>query len=105
MRVATSHTHRVMTETSSKQLCAEYRGANLRVEFDSKPSAALYINNLQRHTEVAESRPHTFSLSSPVQTDYEWHEYIDAVVRISEDAATVKISTGGKELASAEFEL
>lgn len=92
-----------MTTNSIGQLAAEYRGARIRVEFDATPSARLYINNMMRQERAAESGPRTFVLTSPVQTDYEWHEYIDALVRITEEGASISISTGGKAIASRDF--
>ena len=58
----------------------EYRGARLRVEVDDQMRSSLYINGLQRDSQDAETLPARCRLSSSVQTDYEWHEFIEAEI-------------------------
>ena len=85
------------------ELTADYRGATIRVEFDTLPSARLYINNMKRQEATAGKLPARLALGSPVQTDYEWHEYIDALIDFTQARVSVTISTGGQEIAAREF--
>ena len=77
--------------------CIDYKGSSICVEIDPGQSISLKINGLLR-----ESRKFTgvlqkaTKLSSSVQTDYEWHEFIVAEVLISQDSATVNILANDK---------
>ena len=84
-------------------LTADYRGAALRVEFDTQPSARLFINKMKRQEASADKLPVRLTLGSPVQTDYEWHEYIDALIDFTHATVTITLSTGGQQIATKEF--
>ena len=77
----------------------EYRNAALRVEIDSDRSARLFINNIQRMHESLTALPGTLRLSSSVQTDYEWHEFIEAIVTCDETETTVLLTASNAEIA------
>ena len=82
----------------------EYRGAMIRVETDETPAARLYINNIQRAAESASGVPCVFRLSSPVQTDYEWHEHIEAVVSCSTGSTTILLTANTQVLSERTIE-
>jgi len=82
------------------ELNVNYRGAELRVEFDSAPSARLFINGIQRDSSLAEETPCVIKLTSTVQTDYEWHEFIEAELRFSADDVRLRLIANNAELAS-----
>lgn len=73
------------------QLETEYRGAKLQIEFDNKPQARLSINGLYRDKAVSDKDQVTLKLSSPVQTDYEWHEIVEALIEYQADAINASI--------------
>ena len=77
----------------------EYRNAALRVELDSNRSARLFINNIQRMHESLTPLSGTLRLSSSVQTDYEWHEFIEAIVTYDETETTVVLNASNAEIA------
>ena len=77
----------------------EYRNAALRVEIDSNRSARLFINNIQRMHESLTPLSGTLRLSSSVQTDYEWHEFIEAIVTYDETETTVVLNASNAEIA------
>lgn len=90
---------------SDKQLQVAYRDAELKVEFDSTPSARLLINNISRQEDQADVVPCTLRLSSTVQTDYEWHEFIEAIVRYESDSVSIQLLANNTELANKSFQL
>jgi len=59
-------------------LAINYGGAQLRLEFSNNGSVWLYINNIERETLSNDSG--TLTLNTTVQTEYEWHEFIEAIV-------------------------
>ncbi len=52
-----------------------YRGAKLALRIDGDSTASLLVNGILR--EENEFSQGSVRLSSTVQTDYEWHEYIE----------------------------
>lgn len=72
----------------------QYHDARLKVEIDDD-SARLYINGLLR--DEAGASHGTQRLSSTVQTDYEWHEFIEAVVTRG-DGVDVSLVANSQEL-------
>jgi hypothetical protein len=80
-------------------LRAQYRSACLRVELDDNLVARLFINNINRHEQSGETVPCVLNLSSTVQTDYEWHEYIEAIIKFGVREVTVKLLANNTEVA------
>lgn len=91
------------------QLKIGYEDANLQLDFDEKANVALRINGLIRDkfesTSDAEPSISTIKLSSPVQTDYEWHEIIDATVSYSANQIVASIEASHKLLISKTISL
>ncbi len=85
------------------QLNTIYRQAALKVEFDPQPRARLFINDIKRQEEAATQTPCTLRLSSSVQTDYEWHEFIEAIVSYEADRVSVRLTANDAELAHQTF--
>lgn len=82
-----------------------YRGAVLRLEFDTDPHAKLLINGLVREQrQISSAKPVTLKLGSSVQTDYEWHEFIEGIVRYDTNRITAKIMANNAEVASENFD-
>ena len=75
-----------ITETGGKSAETEYGGAHLRVEVDGDGEARLLVNGLVR--DKSGPAPNLL-LTSTVQTDYEWHEFVEA--RVLQDDNTVEI--------------
>ena len=78
---------------------AEYRHAVLRVELDSNRSARLLINNIQRMQASLTTLSGILRLSSSVQTDYEWHEFIEGIVTFSKKEITLSLRASNAEIA------
>lgn len=85
--------------TQMPALEVNYKNAALRVEMDDNRSAALFINNIQRMQESLTTLPGTLRLSSSVQTDYEWHEFIEVIVTFSEKEITISLRASNTEIA------
>ena len=73
----------------------EYGGARLAVEID-QTQARLRINGRVR--EAAALGPDTLRLASTVQTDYEWHEFIEAVITVEGDEIVVSLLANKQEI-------
>lgn len=84
-------------------LIVEYKNAFLRVELEAGGSAGLFINNIQRmHSSLGTrqgTRQGTLRLSSSVQTDYEWHEFIEAIIIFKEKEISVSLCASNLEVA------
>ena len=80
-----------------------YRDARLRVD-TGNGEAALYINGMRRDSRRAGSLPCQLHLTSTLQTDYEWHEFIEARVHldISGRATRVELRASNTRLALEE---
>ena len=75
-----------------------YLGAELTVELVDAAEVVLRINGLVRDSVSLDSG--TARLSSVVQTDYEYHECIEAVIRRSPEATSVELFASDKLLVS-----
>ena len=84
-------------------LKAKYRNVALRVELDGVRSAALFINNIQRMQDTLTTLPGTIRLSSSVQTDYEWHEFIEAIVTFTEKEIGISLRASSSEIAGETY--
>jgi len=73
-----------------------YRGANLKMEVDVD-SASLSINGLERDRKPL-SPGQVVRLSSTVQTDYEWHEFVEGVLEVSERQVTLTLTANSQVL-------
>lgn len=74
----------------------EYRGARLQLEI-SDEHVQLRINGIVRdETPTGDVQ----RLSSTVQTDYEWHEFIEAVVAFTDRGIQASLLANGQELIS-----
>jgi len=77
--------------------CIDYKGSNICVQIDPGQSISLKINGMLRESRTLTGSPQQATkLSSSVQTDYEWHEFIVAEVLISQISATVNILANDK---------
>ncbi|MGV0036309.1 MAG: hypothetical protein ACNYPE_15660 [Candidatus Azotimanducaceae bacterium WSBS_2022_MAG_OTU7] len=81
----------------------KYRDTALRVELDGKGSAGLFINDIQRMHESLTALPGTLRLSSSVQTDYEWHEFIEAIIVFGEKEITISLRASNEEIACERY--
>ena len=76
-----------------------YKNAALRVELDPTLSARLFINNIQRMEKTCNSPFEIIRLSSSVQTDYEWHEFIEALLTFKDNEVTISLRASDSEIA------
>ena len=81
----------------------EYRNAALRVETGGVQSARLLINNIERATDSLDGETGILRLSSSVQTDYEWHEFIEAIITFGERETTISLNASNAEIASETY--
>ena len=83
----------------------EYRGAHLKVMVDNQLRASLFINGMQRDQQTANEIPCRHKLSSTVQTDYEWHEFIEAEIVFDSKEIIVTLRANKAQLGSKSFKL
>lgn len=89
-----------------QQVCTDYKGTSICVRVFPNRSVALLIDGISRQSvDVSRLSSSTTRLSSTVQTDYEWHEYIVAVVELNESCAKVNILANNETIATREVEL
>lgn len=86
-------------------LNTNYRGCCIELLIDSSPFVQLRINGIVRESQrqTAENRECTLHLSSTVQTDYEWHEFIEGVIYYSHDSIEAKLFANNVELISQTY--
>ena len=82
----------------------EYRGAQLRLEINDKMISSLFVNGIKRDSDSSSLSGYC-SLSTTIQTDYEWHEFIKAEVTASESEVIVKLSANSKIIGTEAFSL
>lgn len=85
------------------QLKTHYAGADLVLNFESQGAASLHINGMQRESITTDEKSTTIKLSSTVQTAYEWHEYIEAVVIYGRDSIDASIYASQRQLVTRSF--
>ena len=95
--------HRKRKITQMPALEVNYNNAALRVEVNDNRSAALFINNAQRMQESLTTLPGTLRLSSSVQTDYEWHEFIEVLVTFDEKEITISLHASNSQIACENY--
>lgn len=92
-----NHLKRKITQMPALEV--KYKNAALRVEMEGSRSATLFINNIQRMQESLTTLPGTLRLSSSVQTDYEWHEFIEVIVTFDKKEITISLRASNSEIA------
>jgi hypothetical protein len=85
-------------------LTANYEGAALKLTFSESGEAVLHINGNPRESANAGSQLITLKLGSPVQTGYEHHEFIEALVTFQASSIEASLATGGQVLAQTAVE-
>lgn len=78
----------------------DYHGAKVTVEIDDEERVQLRINGLVREQADANPGDSTIRLASTVQTGYEWHEFIEAVVEYLPETIALTLTANRQELAS-----
>ncbi len=85
-------------------LNASHEGAELMLTFAETGDAQLFINSVARESANAGGQNITLKLGSPVQTGYEHHEFIEAIVNYQQNCIEARISTGDILLAETKVE-
>ena len=85
------------------ELKVHYEGADLLLTFEKEAVANLSINGIQRDFDSSDNKPSdagviTLKLYSTVQTAYEWHEFIEAIVIYNASTIEASIFASKKEL-------
>ena len=87
----------------NRTLETTYRGAVISLTIATPPAVTLRINRLARDSAEGKTEPVTLRVSSTVQTDYEWHEFIEGVVTFAGGAVSARIIANSQELVSCQF--
>ncbi len=78
-----------------------YRGAQLKLEIhENNDRASLLVNGIVRGEEAGSK---TLRLTSSVQTDYEWHELVEGMVRFEPEKISATIFANNFEVAHRIF--
>tara|TARA_R110002110_G_scaffold135812_6_gene320159 strand:- start:183 stop:458 length:276 start_codon:yes stop_codon:yes gene_type:complete len=83
-------------------LKADYEGASLELQFDSHPEVSLKINGVQRDHASSPDSAIILRLGSPVQTGYEQHEFIQAVIQYDQNGISASLHSGDLLIAQQE---
>lgn len=84
----------------SHKIETHYHGADLRLEAGEKPSASLRINGIVRDEASAAKGDITLKVNTTLQTDYEWHEFIEGTVEYRDGVIHARLAANNQELAS-----
>ncbi|XOV87421.1 MAG: hypothetical protein ACFHX7_21105 [Pseudomonadota bacterium] len=74
-----------------RRLELSYHGSTLTVEFGEPPGARLLVNGLVREQASGDGNNCLLRLSTTVQTDYEWHEFVEALVSYADSNIQVQL--------------
>ncbi|MDK1025401.1 MAG: hypothetical protein QGD92_14375 [Gammaproteobacteria bacterium] len=81
------------------QITIEYKGVQIGLLISATPAIALTIGGIVRAGKQSTNRSDVLlSLSSSVQTDYEWHEFIEVSAFFTEREVQIKISANKSNL-------
>ena len=80
-----------------------YRGADLSLEIVYPSSVILRINGLARDKVQGDVRNVVLRVSSTVQTDYEWHEFIEGIVEYHCGTITARLVANNQELVNRQY--
>ena len=83
--------------TSAGSLTCHYRGVDLKIEVGDS-NATLLINNMPRESREMPPVAGRFRLTSTVQIDYEWHEFVEAELVIDGASAQVVLKANNQVL-------
>ncbi|MFT7244991.1 MAG: hypothetical protein ACI82A_002356 [Candidatus Azotimanducaceae bacterium] len=86
-------------------LNAEYEAVQLRVTYSQPAEASLYINGIQRDSASSDATDITLKLGSPVQTGYEQHEFVEAIIHFTKDSISARIFSGEQLIAQQDISL
>ena len=78
-----------------------YEGAAITIRYDQSSSAELHINGRLREKVSSDQTNITLRLSSSVQTGYEYHELIEAIVQFNRSTIEVNLFASGISIANA----
>jgi hypothetical protein len=81
---------------------ATYEGARLQLCYGQEPKVSLIINGIERETASSPSLPITLRVGSPVQTGYEQHEFIEAVIHYEANKVSATLHSGDLLIAEQE---
>ena len=85
-------------------ILVDHHGEELKLELDQTPSARLFVNGIQRASDHAAATPCKLLLTSTVQTDYEWHEFVEATATFTVDRVEVSLSANNTSLIIESYE-
>jgi hypothetical protein len=89
-----------------QQVCTDYKGARICVRLAPGQTVSLHIDGISRQSVcISNKTTQAARLSSTLQTDYEWHEFIVALIEFSRTSALVKILANSQTIASKEVDL
>ena len=80
-------------------LRVDYRGADIRVEAEPE-SARLFINGIQREAVAGNGE---VRLQSSVKTDYEWHEWVEAIINRQDGNLSIALYSNNTLVAQESF--
>jgi hypothetical protein len=95
----------LQTHYQGADLCLRLLSVASKTESSSTASsgelaATLLINGVTRDEARYQSGACTLRLTSTVQTDYEWHEFIEAIIDVTVDKVNIRLLASNTELAS-----
>lgn len=86
-----------------RTLETRYRGVDLALDIGRPHTVTLRINGITRDRADGAGANVTLRVNSTVQTDYEWHEFIEGIVTFDGGGATARIVANNLELARQHY--
>ena len=83
------------------KVTVNYRGAMISVESDQYETRLLINGLIRARVKLAQAT----RLTSTVQTDYEWHEFIEATIKRNLSKVTIALYANNVQIALEDFTL
>ena len=77
-----------------------YGDVDVELIFDESVHAELRIKNVVREVIDSTNRPVKIVLSTTLQTDYEWHEFIEGIIEFGHEEISARLLGNKQEIAS-----
>ena len=74
-----------------------FKGREIEIT-NSESTFALLVDGLVRTKRVPSSDCVRISLSTAIQTEYEWHEHLEAIIDLSTDNLKLEVKANNKKI-------
>jgi len=89
-------------QNQTHTLQIHYGGVAVELKFDETVHAELRIKHIVRDSVDSDNNPTRLVLTTTLQTDYEWHEFIEGIIEYHPDKIHAVLRANKTEIASME---